>query len=103
MYAGRLAEIGPVAEIIGRPRHPYTDGLMASTPAASAGQSRLRQIPGAMPRLGKLPDGCAFHPRCPRAEEVCRMDPRPRVGEADPQAACFFPIDPTERTSEDAA
>ncbi|WP_255588438.1 ABC transporter ATP-binding protein [Jannaschia pagri] len=92
MYAGRLAEIGPVSEIVGRPRHPYTDGLMASTPAASAGQARLRQIPGNMPRLGKLPQGCAFNPRCPRAEAKCRQDPAPRVGDADARAACWFPI-----------
>ncbi|MCK0168281.1 ABC transporter ATP-binding protein [Jannaschia sp. S6380] len=99
MYAGRLAEIGPVAQIVGQPRHPYTDGLMASTPAASAGQARLRQIPGAMPRLNRLPDGCAFSPRCPRAEEKCQHDPRPRVGEADARAACWFPIE----AGEDAA
>ncbi|WP_281824947.1 ABC transporter ATP-binding protein [Jannaschia rubra] len=96
MYAGRLAEIGPVAQIVGQPRHPYTDGLMASTPAASAGQARLRQIPGAMPRLNALPDGCAFSPRCPRAQDRCRHDPRPRVGEADARAACWFPIEPEE-------
>ncbi|PWJ11465.1 ABC transporter ATP-binding protein [Jannaschia seohaensis] len=99
MYAGRLAEIGPVAQIISHPRHPYTDGLMASTPAASAGHARLRQIPGNMPRLGNLPHGCAFHPRCPRAQDICRHDPRPVVGEVDAQAACYFPID----ASEDAA
>ncbi len=92
MYAGRLAEIGPVAQIIAAPRHPYTDGLMASTPAASAGQARLRQIPGAMPRLGNLPDGCAFHPRCPRAQDPCRRDPGPKVGDSDARAACWFPI-----------
>ncbi|MFO6464940.1 ABC transporter ATP-binding protein [Jannaschia sp. KMU-145] len=96
MYAGRLAEIGPVSQIVGHPRHPYTDGLMASTPAASAGQARLRQIPGAMPRLNALPDGCAFSPRCPRAQDRCRHDPRPRVGEADARAACWFPIDAAE-------
>ncbi|WP_298437167.1 ABC transporter ATP-binding protein [uncultured Jannaschia sp.] len=96
MYAGRLAEIGPVSQIIGQPRHPYTDGLMASTPAASAGQARLRQIPGAMPRLNALPDGCAFSPRCPRAQDRCRHDPRPKVGEADGRAACWFPIDAAE-------
>ena len=96
MYAGRLAEIGPVAQIVGAPRHPYTDGLMASTPAASAGQDRLRQIPGAMPRLNALPDGCAFHPRCPRAAETCRQDPRPEVGIADDRAACWFPIETGE-------
>jgi peptide/nickel transport system ATP-binding protein len=99
MYAGRLAEIGPVAQIVGQPRHPYTDGLMASTPAASAGQARLRQIPGNMPRLGRLPDGCAFSPRCPRAQDRCRHDPRPMVGEADARAACWFPIE----AGEDAA
>ncbi|UWQ19436.1 ABC transporter ATP-binding protein [Jannaschia sp. M317] len=96
MYAGRLAEIGPVSQIVGQPRHPYTDGLMASTPAASAGQHRLRQIPGAMPRLGRLPDGCAFHPRCPRAQDRCRQNPGPKVGEADARAACWFPIDAEE-------
>ena len=93
MYAGRLAEIGPVSQIVGQPRHPYTDGLMASTPAASAGQARLRQIPGAMPRLNRMPEGCAFHPRCPFVQDKCRHDPRPRVGEADDRAACWFPIE----------
>ncbi len=93
MYAGRLAEIGPVSQIVGSPRHPYTDGLMASTPVASAGQARLRQIPGAMPRLNRMPEGCAFHPRCPFVQEKCRHDPRPKVGEADARAACWFPID----------
>ena len=98
MYAGRLAEIGAVSQIVGAPRHPYTDGLMASTPAASAGQARLRQIPGAMPRLGKLPEGCAFHPRCPFAQDKCRHDPGPRVGTADERAACWFPLDADSRT-----
>jgi peptide/nickel transport system ATP-binding protein len=96
MYAGRLAEIGPVADIVTRPRHPYTEGLMASTPAASAGHARLRQIPGAMPRLGALPEGCAFHPRCPRAEDRCRAEPGPKVGTADARAACWFPIEAGE-------
>jgi len=99
MYAGRLAEIGPVAQIVGSPRHPYTDGLMASTPAASAGQERLRQIPGAMPRLTSLPDGCAFHPRCPRVADKCRHDPRPEVGTADARAACWFPIEAGEEAA----
>ena len=96
MYAGRLAEIGPVAQVVGAPRHPYADGLMASTPAASAGQRRLRQIPGAMPRLTAMPTGCAFHPRCPRAQERCPQEPGPRVGTADARAACWFPIEHAE-------
>jgi len=55
MYAGRMAEIGQVREALTRPRHPYTDGLVGSMPAASLGRSRLRQIPGAMPHLNALP------------------------------------------------
>jgi len=93
MYAGRLAELGPVREVLTRPRHPYTDGLMGSTPLASAGQARLHQIPGSMPRLGALPDGCAFHPRCPRAEERCRRDPGPTLDACDGRAACWFPVE----------
>ena len=98
LYAGRLAEIGPVREVLGRPRHPYTEGLMASTPAASAGRSRLRQIPGAMPRPGAIPSGCAFHPRCPRARPRCAEEPGPAVGPADPRAACWFPVEHPARS-----
>ena len=90
MYAGRLAEIGPVESVLTHPQHPYTHGLMASTPLASAGQDRLHQIPGAMPRLDTVPDGCAFHPRCPYAAEKCRAAPRPEV--AGNAAACWFPL-----------
>jgi peptide/nickel transport system ATP-binding protein len=95
MYAGRLAEIGPVRDVLTAPRHPYTEGLMGSTPLASRGQSRLHQIPGAMPRLNALPDGCAFHPRCPRAKDACRVDPGPRLNGPDDRAACWFPLGET--------
>ena len=97
MYAGRLAELGPVREVITAARHPYTSGLMASTPLASAGQKRLKQIPGAMPRLGALPDGCAFHPRCEFAKEKCRQDPAPRLDTCDGRAACWFPLGVAEK------
>ena len=93
MYAGRMAELGPVREVIQRPRHPYTDGLMGATPIGSLGQRRLRQIPGAMPRLTRLPEGCAFHPRCPHAQDVCRREPRPTLEADAGRAACWFPID----------
>ena len=92
MYAGRLAELGPVREVLGNARHPYTEGLMGATPAASAGRARLHQIPGAMPRLGALPTGCAFHPRCPRAEEGCRVEPGPTLAADGGRAACWFPV-----------
>jgi len=92
MYAGRLVEIGPVAEVLTAPRHPYTDGLMGSTPGASRGQKRLRQIPGAMPRLDAIPPGCPFHPRCDRRGPGCDTDPAP-TREADRgRAACWYPV-----------
>ncbi|MCK5500075.1 MAG: ABC transporter ATP-binding protein, partial [Tritonibacter mobilis] len=90
MYAGRLAELGPVRDVITAPEHPYTHGLMASTPLASRGQKRLHQIPGAMPRLDAVPDGCAFNPRCPRVADKCRQAPAPKVDGA--AAACWFPL-----------
>ena len=101
MYAGRLAELGPVREVLTRARHPYTAGLMASTPLASQGRKRLRQIPGAMPRLGALPHGCAFHPRCDRAEPKCRQEPGPRIETCDGRAACWFPLGETQDESKE--
>ncbi len=93
MYAGRLAEIGPVERVLTKPRHPYTDGLMGSTPLASLGQSRLRQIPGAMPRLGQLPEGCAFHPRCARSDASCQSGGSPRVSDMNTGVACWHPME----------
>lgn len=90
MYAGRLVELGPVRDVLTRPSHPYTDGLMASTPLAARGAKRLHQIPGAMPRLDQLPEGCAFHPRCSWAQDACRRDPPPPM--KDGGAACWFPL-----------
>jgi peptide/nickel transport system ATP-binding protein len=71
MYAGRIAEIGPVREVVKAPLHPYTIGLMGSIPKPDADIERLLQIPGTMPRLTAIPSGCAFHPRCPRAFAPC--------------------------------
>lgn len=92
MYAGRLAEIGPVRDVLTAPGHPYTEGLMASTPVASQGRARLRQIPGAMPRLEALPAGCAFHPRCAYAQDACRRSPGPDIAACGGRAACWFPL-----------
>jgi peptide/nickel transport system ATP-binding protein len=90
MYAGQAAEIGSVRDVMTSPRHPYTDGLIGSMPAHSAGMDRLRQIPGAMPRLNALPVGCAFGPRCPKAQDKCRAAPRPALD--DKGVACWFPM-----------
>jgi len=90
MYAGRIVEIGPVAEVIHRPQHPYTEGLMGSIPAMDEDRERLLQIDGAMPRLDAIPPGCAFNPRCPRVFERCR-DERPELLPAGAtRAACWL-------------
>lgn len=90
MYAGRLAELGDVRDVLTHPQHPYTHGLMASTPLAASGKRRLHQIPGAMPRLTMMPTGCAFHPRCPRAEQKCKSEPLPKIEQT--RSACWFPM-----------
>ena len=90
MYAGRLAELGPTRDVLTEPQHPYTHGLMASTPGASLGKSRLHQIPGSMPRLDAVADGCAFHPRCPYATDKCRELPEPHINTG--RAACWHPL-----------
>jgi len=84
MYAGRIAEIGPVREVVRAARHPYTVGLMGAIPKIGAGagkhRARLVQIEGAMPRLNAIPSGCAFHPRCGSCFDRCtreRPEPRP--------------------------
>ncbi|AWN48517.1 methionine ABC transporter ATP-binding protein [Methylobacterium terrae] len=74
MYAGRVAEIGPVAAVVGDPLHPYARGLMGAIPSLSHEADRLAQIPGAMPRLSAIPPGCAFNPRCPKVFARCTVD-----------------------------
>lgn len=74
MYAGRIAEIGPVRDVVQRPQHPYTKGLMGSIPTLEMGGTRLTQIPGSMPRLTAIPTGCAFNPRCNAAFDRCRVE-----------------------------
>jgi peptide/nickel transport system ATP-binding protein len=90
MYAGRVVEIGPVDDVIHRPRHPYSVGLMASIPSVRVRAAVLRQIDGAMPRLDAMPPGCAFHPRCPHRMPRCDIE-RPVLGTAGiARAACFL-------------
>ena len=79
MYAGRKVEEAPVEELFARPQHPYTHGLMASIPRlplmrgkTESTSDRLREIPGMVPALSNLPDGCVFAPRCVHAKDRCR-------------------------------
>jgi peptide/nickel transport system ATP-binding protein len=90
MYAGRIAEIGPVREVIKSAHHPYTRGLMGSIPSIEGTNDRLTQIPGSMPRLTAIPMGCAFNPRCPHTFDRCRRD-RPDLMSVDHSlAACWL-------------
>jgi peptide/nickel transport system ATP-binding protein len=89
MYAGRLVEVAPIAEIITRPRHPYTRALIASLPSLEA-RGALTGIPGLAPLLRDLPLGCAFHPRCTLATDRCRSE-RPLLRDvAGSQVACHL-------------
>jgi peptide/nickel transport system ATP-binding protein len=90
MYAGRVAEIGPVADVIHRPQHPYTSGLMGSIPSIVAEREELAQIDGTMPRLTAIPDGCAFNPRCPRVFERCRLKRPSLMPAGRTLAACWL-------------
>ena len=99
MYAGRIVEVGPVADVIHRPSHPYTVGLMGSIPSMDEDRERLLQIDGAMPRLNAIPTGCAFNPRCPQAFDRCRRE-RPDLADAGPtRAACWLVADGQRRVA----
>ena len=87
MYAGRLAEIGDVEDVVRRPKHPYTAGLMGSIPSLRSDVEELQMIPGAMPRLNAIPSGCAFNPRCAHAGPRCRAE-IPRIDQTG--AACWL-------------
>ncbi len=90
LYAGRIVEIGPVHELINRPAHPYTAGLMAAIPDISQDRERLNQIDGAMPRLNAIPTGCAYHPRCPQASDQCRSQRPDLMNAGATRAACWL-------------
>ncbi|MFF2521690.1 ABC transporter ATP-binding protein [Streptomyces liangshanensis] len=91
MYAGRIVESAPVFEIYKKPAHPYTVGLLDSIPRLDQKGSQLYAIKGLPPNLTNIPRGCAFHPRCPLAQDVCRKDVPPlfEVGDGR-ESACYF-------------
>jgi peptide/nickel transport system ATP-binding protein len=90
MYAGRIAEVGPVADVIHRPQHPYTVGLMGSIPSFTDANDRLAQIDGSMPRLTEIPAGCAFNPRCAHAFDRCRRERPELLAAGTSRAACWL-------------
>ncbi len=90
MYAGRIAEIGPVQDVVKRAKHPYTHGLMGSIPHVGHAAEKLTQIDGSMPRLTEIPQGCAFNPRCTRVFDRCRAE-RPDLQPVDgSEVACWL-------------
>lgn len=91
MYAGVMAEVGPVHDIFKEPLHPYTQGLMNSLPRVLSGSSRLETISGSVPNLVRPPSGCRFHPRCPYVMGICR-EKKPPMVEVSPghSTACFL-------------
>lgn len=99
MYAGRIAEIGPVHDVIHRPAHPYTAGLMACIPDMTQDRERLHQIDGAMPRLNAIPAGCAYHPRCDRAFDRCHAQRPELMSAGSTRAACWLHADATGGSS----
>jgi peptide/nickel transport system ATP-binding protein len=90
MYAGRLAEIGPVRDVVKNASHPYTRGLMGSIPSLGVRTERLTQIDGAMPRLTAIPTGCAFNPRCPEAGQRCTVERPDLMPAGVTRAACWL-------------
>jgi len=93
MYAGRIVEQGTCAEVLGRPAHPYTQGLLDSVPANNERGQRLRQIPGMTPSLLDLPPGCPFRERCTYATIECVVSPEMRaIGTGNRSVRCFHPL-----------
>jgi oligopeptide transport system ATP-binding protein len=91
MYAGRIVEEANVYDLYAGPAHPYTVGLLESIPRIDEKGQELRTIKGLPPNLIKIPSGCAFHPRCPRAQQIC-SDERPLLRQVAPNrsSACHF-------------
>jgi peptide/nickel transport system ATP-binding protein len=91
MYAGRMVETGRVDDVIDRPLHPYTHGLIGSVPSQNRRGRRLTQIPGMTPSLLSLPVGCAFRSRCERAGHACHKEPPITEPLAGRGIRCFHP------------
>ncbi len=96
MYCGKVVEEGPVLEIFKAPQHPYTQGLLQSLPRleekATGQKQRLMEIPGIVPSPYNLPSGCKFHPRCPKAQQICKeQEPALEKVPGGHYSACFFP------------
>jgi oligopeptide/dipeptide ABC transporter ATP-binding protein len=95
LYAGRIVERGIAAEVLARPRHPYTLGLLLSLPPplGRRGEERLQPVPGSVPSPWETLPGCRFRQRCPRAEDDCATSEPDLIGSGAGEAACFHPLE----------
>ena len=99
MYAGKIIEMGRTDDIINAPSHPYTKGLIKSLPGALQPGETLYQIPGMMPNLTQIPQGCAFHPRCGESQPICKkLTPTLTASGNGTLAACHLLNDSHGRT-----
>src|SRR5436305_6457437 len=96
MYSGRIAEIGPVQDVVQHPLHPYAKGLMGAIPTLAGENKRLVQIPGSMPRLSAIPPGCSFHPRCAFAFDRCRVERPEAIRHGSQAVACHVSVAPAK-------
>ncbi|MGO4153738.1 ABC transporter ATP-binding protein [Cupriavidus sp. YAF13] len=92
MYAGKIVEAGDVRQVLERPEHPYTHGLISSAPSRNPRGAPLRQIPGMTPSLLNLPAGCAFRERCAYATDVCKTTPPLDTAADGRRLRCFHPV-----------
>jgi dipeptide transport system ATP-binding protein len=101
MYAGQVVETAKVPDIFETPRHPYTQALLAALPEHNIGRRRLHSMPGVVPGAYDRPTGCLLSPRCPYAQDRCRVRP-PMFGVHGSQARCFYPLVNGQPTEVDA-
>ena len=101
MYAGRLVEIGDTADVFRSPMHPYTAALMSSFPSVRGEKRALGSLSGEPPNLANPPSGCAFHPRCAYATEVCGEKLPPKAEKGSQWAACWHPLNVNLSSSTD--
>jgi len=99
MYAGQVVETASTPELFARPRHPYTEGLLASIPRLDRPADRLYSIPGNVPAATHWPAGCRFHPRCPHAWDKCRSEEPPLLDAGTPghTTRCWLVVEPQRR------
>ncbi|PXY24883.1 hypothetical protein BAY59_22755 [Prauserella coralliicola] len=91
MYAGQVVETGPTVEVLSRPRHPYTAGLVAASASVESREETLSSIPGVVRQPGEYPSGCRFMDRCWKAKGICNEKPNLEQ-EAERSVACFYPV-----------